>query len=107
LFQYFHFLFILNFSNQLYSKENPATCHLRPLDQEEESKTLQYIKTHFPKVRCVVIHDLLPHSPLIDGKTIVMNDAHYNTYGANYLADQYIAAGRRLLVPSPNSGSAQ
>ena len=91
----------------LYSKENPATCHLRPLDQEEESKTLQYIKTHFPKVRCVVMHDLLPHSPLIDGKTIVMNDAHYNTYGANYLADQYIAAGRRLLVPSPNSGSAQ
>ena len=91
----------------LYSKENPATCHLRPLDQEEESKTLQYIKTHFPKVRCVVMHDLLPHSPLIDGKTIVMNDAHYNTYGANYLADQFIAAGRQLLVLSPNSGTAQ
>ena len=43
----------------------------------------------------------------IDRWEIVMNNAHFNTYGANYLADQYIAADRRLLVPSPNSGSAQ
>ena len=87
----------------LYSKENPKNCHLRPYDKEEENKTLQYIKTHFPKVQCVVLHDFLPGSPLIDGKTIMMNESHYNNYGANYLANQFIAAGRRLLVHSPNS----
>ena len=87
----------------LYSEENPKICHLRPYDKEKENKTLQYIKTHFPKVQCVVLHDFLPVSPLIDGKTIMMNESHYNNYGANYLANQFIAAGRRLLVHSPNS----
>ena len=77
---------------------------LRPFDpNSKELTTLQYVKTHFPKVNCIVLHRLLPSSPFIKGRSIVLNEDHLNSYGANYIADSFISTGQPLIVPSQSS----
>ena len=82
----------------LATDEKISAARFLPLDSKsQEFSTLRYVKTHFPKVDCIVLHQYYSDSPFVDGKCIMLNKDHLNAYGANILARRFIADGKRLI----------
>lgn len=46
---------------------------------------------------------MLPADLMVDGKSVLCNGTHINIFGANYLADQFIKSGERLLPPQDST----
>lgn len=52
-----------------------------------------------PNLQWVDLTEYLPENMLADGKSVLCNTTHLNIYGANYLADRFIASGQRFIQP--------
>ena len=77
-----------------------ATYHL---GENRVQATKQAINTRFPQVEWLDLVPFIPHSLLHNGKSILCNPTHINIFGANYIADQFIKSGKRVLPPQCSS----
>lgn len=67
--------------------------------ERDFAEVKQEIDSSFPQVRWVNLLPMLPANLMVDGKSVLCNGTHINIFGANYLADQFIKSGQRLLLP--------
>lgn len=67
--------------------------------EQDFAKVKQEIDSYFPQVRWINLLPMLPADLMVDGKSVLCNGTHINIFGANYLADQFIKSGERLLPP--------
>ncbi len=67
--------------------------------EQDFAKVKQEIDSNFPQVRWINLLPMLPADLMVDGKSVLCNGTHINIFGANYLADQFIKSGQRLLLP--------
>lgn len=67
--------------------------------ERDFAEVKQEIDSSFPQVRWVNLLPMLPADLMVDGKSVLCNGTHINIFGANYLADQFIKSGQRLLLP--------
>ena len=74
--------------------------------EQDFSKVKQKIDSCFPQVRWINLLPMLPADLMVDGKSVLCNGRHINIFGANYLADQFIKSGQRLL-PQQDSTKVQ
>ena len=65
--------------------------------EQEFAKVKQKIDSCFPQVRWINLLPMLPADLMVDGKSVLCNERHINIMGANYLADQFIKSGQRIL----------
>ena len=74
--------------------------------EQDFAKVKQKIDSCFPQVRWINLLPMLPADLMVDGKSVLCNGRHINIFGANYLADQFIKSGQRLL-PQQDSTKVQ
>ena len=74
--------------------------------EQDFAKVKQKIDSCFPQVRWINLLPMLPADLMVDGKSVLCNGRHINIFGANYLADQFIKSGQRLL-PQQDSRKVQ
>ena len=67
--------------------------------EQDFAKVKQEIDSYFPQLRWIDLLPMLPADLMVDGKSVLCNGTHVNIFGANYLADQFIKSGQRLLLP--------
>ena len=67
--------------------------------ERDFAEVKQEIDSSFPQVRWINLLPMLPADLMVDGKSVLCNGTHINIFGANYLADQFIKSGQRLLLP--------
>ena len=71
--------------------------------EQDFAKVKQEIDSYFPQVRWINLLPMLPADLMVDGKSVLCNGTHINIFGANYLADQFIKSGERLLPPQDST----
>ena len=71
--------------------------------EQDFAKVKQEIDSCFPQVRWINLLPMLPADLMVDGKSVLCNGTHINIFGANYLADQFIKSGQRLLPPQDST----
>ena len=71
--------------------------------EQDFAKVKQKIDSCFPQVRWINLLPMLPADLMVDGKSVLCNGTHINIFGANYLADQFIKSGQRLLPPQDST----
>ena len=71
--------------------------------EQDFAKVKQKIDSCFPQVRWINLLPMLPADLMVDGKSVLCNGTHINIFGANYLADQFIKSGERLLPPQDST----
>ena len=71
--------------------------------KQDFAKVKQEIDSYFPQVRWINLLPMLPADLMVDGKSVLCNGTHINIFGANYLADQFIKSGERLLPPQDST----
>ncbi len=74
--------------------------------EQDFAKVKQKIDSCFPQVRWINLLPMLPADLMVDGKSVLCNGRHINIFGANYLADQFLKSGQRLL-PQQDSTKVQ
>ena len=74
--------------------------------EQDFAKVKQKIDSCFPQVRWINLLPMLPADLMVDGKSVLCNGRHINIFGANYLADQFIKSGQKLL-PQQDSTKVQ
>ncbi len=71
--------------------------------EQDFAKVKQEIDSYFPQVRWINLLPMLPADLMVDGKSVLCNGTHINIFGANYLANQFIKSGERLLPPQDST----
>lgn len=64
--------------------------------QKQEEETLDFIPNNL-EVRKVDLRPYVPDSFYIDGKPVLKDEAHWNTYGAEKIADIFLSKGKRFI----------
>ena len=56
-----------------------------------------YLLKRFPQIHWVDLSGLAPKDGIVEGKPVFVDANHWNYYGAEKLAEKFIASGQRLI----------
>ena len=72
-------------------------------ETEEANETIYKIVRKYPQIHWVDFMDLVPKDFAINGVPVYFDADHFNVYGAETIAQHFIASGRSLLVLPPGN----